>query len=201
MGLCMPDGSLFYWWCQRTVGRRSAGGVFFNHLVCVLVYWCHCVPVSLFAWGLFVLLFVSTDGRTVGRRAGFFLITWSGVFVYRYLCVNVSLFAWGLFVLLMVSTLWTFTRLSLIPETMSPLKLRPKLRTQSILDVSETADIPDVGEERLDKCSNYTTFNICTIEGWCIVNPKIHKVLCIKQLQKYFEPTYMSYNATWSVAK
>ena len=137
MCLCMLEVSLFYCWCQRTVGRRSAGGFFFNHLVwcpCVLVslctcvfvclrtlcftevvigrsegrsagcfffnhlVWCLCVLVSLCKW-VFVCLTVlcftdGVNGRSDGgRRAGFFLITWSGVFVYWCLCVHVPLHA------------------------------------------------------------------------------------------------------------
>ena len=57
-----------------TDGLTAVGGrVFFNHLV-----WCHCVHVSLYARGLFVLLMV---------------IAWSGVLVYWCHCVHVSLFA------------------------------------------------------------------------------------------------------------
>ena len=72
-------------------GRRA--GFFLINWSGFLVYWCHCVRVSLYVWDLFVSLMVSTDGRTVGRRADLFLITWSGVLVYWCHCVHVYLYA------------------------------------------------------------------------------------------------------------
>ena len=95
MCLCMLEVSLFYWWCQRTVGRRSAGGSFLITWSGVIVYMCLCMlEVSLFYWWsspglvslctgvivymclcmLEVSLFYCWCQRTVGRRSagGFF---------------------------------------------------------------------------------------------------------------------------------
>ena len=85
----MLEVSLFYCWCQRTVGRRSAGGFFFNHLgwdLCVLVSLslCKCVFVC-----LTVLCFTdSVNGRS----------DWTSVFavytsVYESICVPVLVFS------------------------------------------------------------------------------------------------------------
>ena len=72
MCLCMLEVSLFYCWCQRTVGRRSAGGFFFNHLVwgpCVLVSLCTCAFVCLRSLCFNVGVNKRSDGRSSG---GFF---------------------------------------------------------------------------------------------------------------------------------